>query len=103
MTEDEFAALEEGNPAFEVLERVAIVRHKADGEVAIAVLRKMPDGTVGQDGQPILWRNVCYRLEPGAWEGILQAVEDPNLLRERIEAARKVLEGLGRMEPQGRA
>jgi hypothetical protein len=103
LTEDEFAALEEGNPQFEVLERVAIVRHKADGEVAIAVLRKMPDGTLGDDGQLIYWRNVCYRLEPGAWEGIQAAIEDPKLLRDRIAEARKVLEGLGRMEPQGRA
>lgn len=104
MTEDEFAALEEGNGEhFDVLERVAIVRRKDDGAVGIALLRKMPDGTLGQDGQPILWRSVTYRLDPGAWEGLLQAVEDPALLAARIAEARQILFGLGPMEPQGSA
>jgi hypothetical protein len=103
VTEDEFAELEAGNPAFELLERVAIVREKATGQVAIAVLHKMPDGSVNDDGESVNWRNVCYRLEPGAWEGIVQALEDPALLRQRIAEARAVIEGLGKMEPQGRA
>lgn len=99
MTEDEFVALEEGNPAFEVLERVAIVRKKDTGTIALAVLRRMPDGTVGQDGEPINWRSIFFRLDPGTWEGILYALEDPALLRERIAEARRMLE----IEPRGRA
>jgi hypothetical protein len=101
VTEEEFAELAAGNVGFELLERVAIVRRKDDGAVGIALLRKMPDGTVGDDGQPLTWRTVTYRLDPGVWETLQLALEDPARLRRHFDDARAVL--LSGMEPAGRA